>query len=111
MDAILRRVKDLAASMAEELHRGRVAAVPLKGDTDAASGARILRSAAGNRRCRAADGQRDRDAALAELTRKGSIQMGRNGRQANGTRLKRAEGRCWFPPLPVRARRRSWCSA
>ena len=35
MDAILRRVKDLAASMAEELHRGRVAAVPLKGDTAA----------------------------------------------------------------------------
>ena len=72
MDAILRRVKDLAASMAEELHRGRVAAVPLKGDTDACQWCPYF-AVCGREQEDAARqmGKWDRNAALAELTRKG----------------------------------------
>ena len=69
MNAILRRVRDLAASMAEELHRGHLAAVPLKGDTDACNWCPYFAVCCREQEDTARQMNKwDRDAVIAELT-------------------------------------------
>lgn len=72
MNALLRRVKDLAASMAQELHRGSVAALPLKGDTDACGWCPYFAVCGREQEDAARQMDKwDRDAAVAELTKEG----------------------------------------
>lgn len=72
MNAVLRRVKELTAAMAQELHRGGVAAVPLKGDTDACGWCPYF-AVCGREEEDAArqTAKWDRDAAVEELTQEG----------------------------------------
>ncbi|WP_050698397.1 PD-(D/E)XK nuclease family protein [Anaeromassilibacillus senegalensis] len=69
MNAIMRHAKELVAQMALELHKGKIAAVPLNGDTDACEWCPYF-AVCGHEQEDAARPMTkwDRDAAVAELT-------------------------------------------